>query len=195
MAVERKRHSDHQGGDMSNWAAAIINQFANPFRKMALSSPVIYRTKEGIEHRILATPWAESAFQGLQDIGFDNINKHQIHSAFTVLKEQLTFDEKPHVNSGWQDMTDIDGTTMSHVWQDMMDIDGFVGQNIWQDMVDISTLDFVFHEPKAGDEIIEEDGTRNTVSTNAGMPQWYYDPHNPCKNTIIINTMRLRGHE
>ena len=180
---------------MSNWAATIINQFANPFRKAALSSPAVYRTKEGTEHRILVTPWAESAFQGLQDIGFDNINKHRMHSAFTVLKEQLMFEERTQSTPGWQEMTDIDGETASQDWQEMTDIDGETASQDWQEIKDILLTNRVFHEPKAGDEIIEDDGTRNIVSTNSGMPQWYYSPDNSMKNTIIINTMRLRGHE
>ena len=179
-----------------NWASEIINKFANPFREQVLSSPVVYRTKDGVERRILATSWAESGFSGLQQIGFDNISLNRFHSAFTVLKEQLYFEFDVHFPKGkWRFFSVLEGQQESDQWQNFPVLEGQQESDQWQFFPEIALTERLFNEPKVGDEIIEEDGTVHTVSQYGTEPQWFYAADNPCKNTIIINTMRLRGHE
>ena len=112
----------------------------NQVRKSLLSEKVTYRTVNGMEYEILASPWV-NGFQDFQMVGAENINQSQKRCSFTVIKDQLEFGGS-------------------------------------------------FRVPKVGDEIIEQDGTINTVQTDANEPHWHYDDNNPEKNTIIINCFR-----
>jgi hypothetical protein len=95
VAFEREWHSYYQGNSMID-AIRAITTLANKFRLQVLSVPVIYRTKAGKEYAIYASPWAESEFRGIRNVGFDNVNLNQFRSAFTVLKDQLIFDGEFH---------------------------------------------------------------------------------------------------
>ena len=87
-----------------------ITALANQFRLQVLSVPVVYRTKAGKEYAIYASPWAESAFQDLQQVGFDSVNLNRFRSAFTVLKEQLIFDGEFHEPKVGDQIIEKDGT-------------------------------------------------------------------------------------
>jgi len=179
-----------------NWARYIIDGLSNPFRKSALSDVVIYTTTKGISYKILATPWADSGFQGLQQIGFDVVSLNRLHSAFTVVKDQLCFEIDIKIDDNeWTDFPIVDGETATDQWTDFPIVDDEIPTDQWTDFHDIKITEFKFHEPVVGDTITQEDGTVHTVSKHGVEPQWYYDSNNACKNTIIINTMRTGGRE
>jgi hypothetical protein len=78
--------------DCCNYLIRQIIDLSNSFRYTYLTKCVWYKTIEGKKYKIRVTPWAYSDFQGLQQIGYDNINLNQFRATFTVLKDQLCFD-------------------------------------------------------------------------------------------------------
>lgn len=93
---------------MMDMISGIIG-LANGLREQWLSKPVTYRTVDGVEHAIYATPW-NGGFQSMQPIDYEQVSLSQKRAAFTVLKDQLIFDGVFRAPKEGDKIIEVDGT-------------------------------------------------------------------------------------
>lgn len=70
-----------------------ITCLAHAFRKKRLSCEVVYKIRDGVEHKILASPWFNS-FQSTEGIDYESSPAlTQKTAQWTILVSELTFND------------------------------------------------------------------------------------------------------